>query len=176
MTRELRSAVNGVMFGSCDRFQVFRIAALKPFDEIDGHASGEEGILAIGLLSTTPARISENIDIWSPESESGIDAANIVARKKVVFGACLIADGIPYTKHQILIKCSRKSYCLGENSCLASSGNTMQTLIPPIVSRDSQSFDRLCLVKKLSYLFLQGHARHKVFNSFIKGDLGILIR
>jgi hypothetical protein len=64
--------VHSVMLGGGNHFEVARIVALQAFDERDSHGACEEGILAVGLLSPSPAGIAEDVDVWRPEGQPEI--------------------------------------------------------------------------------------------------------
>src|SRR5271155_331832 len=56
----LGTAVDSVVLGSGDGFEVGGVVALEAFDEGYAEAAGEERIFAVGLLASAPARIAED--------------------------------------------------------------------------------------------------------------------
>src|SRR5580698_10025651 len=83
----LGAAVDGVVLGRGDGFEVLRIIALDAFDESYAHARGEEGIFAVGLLAAAPARIAEDVDVGRPDGEAVVAVVIVVADGVVIFGA-----------------------------------------------------------------------------------------
>ena len=63
MAKSFGAAVNGVMLGSRNSFEIVRIIALKAGDEGYAEASGEERIFAVSFLAASPTRITEDIDV-----------------------------------------------------------------------------------------------------------------
>ena len=60
--------MDGVMFGTCEKFVIFvRTVALKALDHAQAHASVHVGVFTVGLLTASPARVTEHVDIRSPE-------------------------------------------------------------------------------------------------------------
>src|SRR6185312_16838618 len=68
----LRSGMHRKMFRSRDGAGVFGIVTLQAGDKGDTELRGQEGVFAIGLLATAPARIAEDVDIGRPEIEPGV--------------------------------------------------------------------------------------------------------
>src|SRR6185437_11711125 len=63
MAGGLRAGVYGEVLGCGDNAEVAGIGALHAGDEGDGHAAGEEWVLAVGLLPAAPARVAEDVDV-----------------------------------------------------------------------------------------------------------------
>src|SRR6185312_654141 len=63
-----------IMLGGGDGAKILRIVALHTLNESAADLSGQERILAIGLLAATPARIAEDVDVGRPEIEALGDA------------------------------------------------------------------------------------------------------
>ena len=62
------SAMNCIVLGTSPEFAVFRIfRSLQSAHHGTSHPTGKIRILTIGFLSTSPARITENIHVWSPD-------------------------------------------------------------------------------------------------------------
>src|SRR5690554_490302 len=63
-----RSAMHSKVLCASISLKIVRIITLQPFHCGYSQAGGEEGILAVSLLSSSPAGVTKNIDIWSPEA------------------------------------------------------------------------------------------------------------
>ena len=64
----------------------------------DGHAhlSAQVGVFAIGLLPTSPARVTEDIHIGCPESKSLVAAVGTTLVEHTVFSTRFVGHGIEY--------------------------------------------------------------------------------
>src|SRR5574344_1640894 len=58
-----RPGVNGIMFCTRRNLQMVWVSALKSFYKSGSHARSEVGVLAVCLLSSSPARITEYVDV-----------------------------------------------------------------------------------------------------------------
>ena len=144
----------GIVFGSSHCFQVFGIIALESFNELNCHTAGEEGVLAIGFLPASPARITEDVDVGRPECQSGIYAPYIIAEEVMVFGPCFIGDGRGHPEHQVFIKGGGQPYGLRKYRGFSGPCHTVQAFIPPVVGRYSQTRNGFTVVEELGdFLF-----------------------
>ena len=66
----LGAGVHGVVLGRGRHDRVVEVVALHAGDEGDPEAAGEEGILAVGLLSAAPARVAEDVDVRRVERQA----------------------------------------------------------------------------------------------------------
>src|ERR1041385_7404930 len=64
MAFRFRTGMNGVVFRSCNHFQILRIVTLQSFNECDTEATRQVRVFAIGLLASSPARVTKDIDVW----------------------------------------------------------------------------------------------------------------
>ena len=94
MARGLRAGVHGEVLGRGDDAEVVGVGALHAGDEGDGHAAGEEGIFAVGLLAAAPARVAKDVDVGRPEGEAEELLVLIVADGFVVLGAGFGGDDL----------------------------------------------------------------------------------
>ena len=77
MAVPFRTAMNCEMFGAGEEFlvavtQLFTVVgiALQPSNYGESHLRGQVGILAVCLLTASPARVAEDIDIGSPKRQA----------------------------------------------------------------------------------------------------------
>ena len=92
VTRGLGSAVHVVVFGCCDGQVIPGVIALQSGHVGNAHASGEEGIFAVGFLTAAPARVAENVQIRGPEIQASHDARMPFAHILHVLDASLDTD------------------------------------------------------------------------------------
>ena len=95
----LRTAVHGIVLGTSPEFAVSGILRpLQSLDHLHAHDTRQIGILAIGLLTTSPAGITEDVHVGRPYRETAhlhILAAKVV-HTVVVLGAELGACNVEY--------------------------------------------------------------------------------
>src|SRR5690349_21005224 len=82
--------VDSVVFGGRDNFQILRIIALKTFNKFNSYTCGEIRILAIGLLTTTPPRITKDVDIGRPERKPVKPVSIPTTLGVIIFGTSFV--------------------------------------------------------------------------------------
>jgi hypothetical protein len=75
-------------------------------------------------------------------------------RRGMVLRPTLVADGVGDAFQERFIKCGSQSNGLWKDSRPSGPGNAVETFIPPIVSRDTKTFDFRAFMKELR-AFLQ---------------------
>src|ERR1019366_2734750 len=113
VARRLRPTVYGVVLRGRNGQVVLWIVALQSGHISDTHAAGEEGIFAVGLLTATPARIAEDVQIGGPEIESSHDPGVSFARILHMLDAPLNADLGRHGVNARRIECGSKANGLG---------------------------------------------------------------
>ena len=170
MPQCLRSGVNREMLGAGRRPQVSAVVAsipaLNSLDEPDAEPGCQERILAVGLMSSAPSGIAENIHIGRPEGQSLVDVPVIVCRLRIVFRASLPRDAGADFLHQILVKSCRQANGLREHGCGSGPGNAMQRFVPPVILRNIQSRNGRRVIAQLRGLFLQRHSGYQLLCAF----------
>ncbi len=157
----LRSRVHRIMLRRCNRLVIVRIIPLQSLDKVDSEAAGKERIFAIRLLTATPARVTEDIDVGRPDIKSEINTMDALAQCFTIFRASLRADRRRHITHQRHVPHCCEANRLWEHRRIAGARNAVQSLAPPIVRRHSQSRDRRGMILHLRYLFLQRHLAHQ---------------
>ena len=141
VAKRFGAAVDGVVLGSGDDFEIFRIVALEAGDEGYAEAGGEEGIFAVGFLAASPAGIAENIYIGRPESETVVAAGVVVCDGVVVFGTGFGGDDVGDGVEKIGVPGGGEADGLRENGGDAGTGDAVEAFVPPIVGGDLQTRD-----------------------------------
>lgn len=125
------------MLACCNDLLVLRVITLKPRNKIANITLRDKSIFAGCLLPSAPSRISETIDIRSPEIESG---KPIVGKRSSFF-----ANDLSYFTNQSVVEGSRRQdrcrkACgiteigwFGGELHTRCGGNTLRCLIPPLV-------------------------------------------
>ena len=71
MTGVFRTAVDGIVLGAGPEFTVFRLfRTLQTAYHLHTHLGGQVRILTIGLLTASPTRVTEDIDVRCPDRET----------------------------------------------------------------------------------------------------------
>ena len=150
------SAMNCIVLGTSPEFAVFRIfRSLQSAHHGTSHPTGKIRILTIGFLSTSPARITEDIHVWSPDRE-GMETGYIssLLLQFIPFGTHLIRCCIKDSIHHSVVKRSYHSDRFRKDGYISHVRHTMQCLAPPLESLDSQSWDsRRIIQHQRSFLF-----------------------
>ena len=142
MTHAFRSGMNGKMLGTgCCFHKVIILVALQAFHIGHAQAGGEIRILSIGLMSSSPSGIPENIYVRRPEGKPFINIPVIMPGIFIIFGSSFRCHRIPDCFQQFVVKGCRHGDCLREAGCHTGSCHPVKSLVPPVIGRDSQSGD-----------------------------------
>ena len=163
--------------------EVVLVVALHTQYGLHAQHSIHIGILATGLLTTTPTGISEDIHIRTPERQLRI--ARIVDRtlrhvkqrrilmvRTVPVGTRLVAHLREHVVHQLGIEGCRHTDGLRIHR-IASLAHTMTSLAPPVVGRDTQTIHRDRLVHHQSHLLVRCQERQQVLHTLLARELRI---
>src|SRR5579862_6556684 len=126
VSRRLRATVNGEMLRRRNRPQISWIIPLHAADERDGHPRSQEWIFAVRFLSSSPARVAENIYVGCPEIETLQDVATAGPHGAVMLCPALGADGGRHFVGKRGIECGRNPNRLRKNGGDSSTGNSVQ--------------------------------------------------
>ncbi len=69
------------------------MVTLQSFYESNADLACEQRILAVGFVATAPTRVSEYIDVWSPEAKASIPCSISELYRGVVLSAGFVGDG-----------------------------------------------------------------------------------
>ena len=136
-----RSAMHGVVLGTSYRFQIMRIITFQATDNGRPHLTCQIRIFTIALLPTSPAGITEDIDIRSPVSQSTIDFAGLACFQVFIEqGASFRGGHIPHLLQSFRVEGGGHTDRLRENSHLfLRTSHAMQRFVPPVISRNTQT-------------------------------------
>ena len=141
-------------------------------------------ILTTCLLTTTPTRIAEDIDVRTPERQFRIawivghahryiEQLWVVVVSTVPVGTSLIRNLREYVVHQFFAKCSGQANRLGVDG-ITSLTNTMTGLTPPVVRRNAETVYRYRLVHHQTHLLFRGQHSQQALYTFSTRQLGVL--
>src|SRR5438552_4384687 len=126
------------------------IGTLHATDKCHAHAAGQKWIFSIGFLSPSPARVTKNVYVWRPESNTVEDTVVALAHRLIMLGACLARNYFTHLLHDRRIPSRGHSNCLWKHCGVSRVRHSMQCLAPCLVVRDAET--RYCdrIVLKLS--------------------------
>ena len=156
MTVSLRAGVHGKVLRAGCGLHIFAVS-LHSLDERDAEAGGQIRILAVGLMSAAPSRITENIHIRCPEGQALVDITVSAAALHVVLRTAFLCRHITDFLHHLRIKGGRHSDRLREHGRNTGACNAVQRLIPPVVGWNSETLNGRRIVFQLGCLLLQSH-------------------
>src|ERR1700733_8803773 len=81
--------MHGEVLRCRDDAKVTRVITLQAAHEIKPKRGSKKRIFAIGLLSASPARIAEDVDIRRPDGQAEVETVNSFTHCLVVLGAGL---------------------------------------------------------------------------------------
>ena len=116
---------------------IVRMVSLESLHGSHTHYRGKERVLTVGLLTTAPSRVSEDVDVRSPESQSVILLVLSPAYCVVIFCTCLVRNICECLKVGLGIEGRRHTDGLRVDCGKTSPGHTVKGLVPPVVVRNS---------------------------------------
>ena len=139
------TAVYGEVLGTGQKLFVFVLTSfsgqtlsLQAVDYSQSHAFCQIGVFAVGLLSASPARITEDVDVRRPERQTLIALDSTVLLGFLVFGTCLVADCRENLIDQLVVPRCRHHGGNGEYGGEAVSPYAVQGFAPPLELGDAQ--------------------------------------
>ena len=151
---------------------------MKPLNICHAQSRSQHRILPVGLMSPSPARIAEDIDIGSPEGQSLINIMIFMLLRLLILGATLHCDRLTDLLQQLRIKGCSQTDRLWKHGRPAGSCHSMQRLIPPIIRRNSQSRDRRSIISQLGCRLLHCHPVYQpagLFHRFLSRHTLVLL-
>ena len=144
--------MHGVVFRASVSFEVVLVVALHTQHGLNAQNACQIRVLAAGFLTTSPARVAENVHVGAPEGQLGVarvvgDAHRHVEERRIAVvgtvpvGARLVRNGREDVVEQFGAERSRHTDRLRINR-VAVLPNAVASLAPPVVRRDSQSVNR----------------------------------
>ena len=88
--------MHGIVLGTGPCLEDLWIIPLQSFDKRYGHATRQIGVLAIGLLTASPAGITEDVDIGRSKGQATVASGVARGLGQVEFGPRLVGDGRGY--------------------------------------------------------------------------------
>ena len=152
-----RTAMHGIVFGTGMKFVIFGIGRpLQPINDCNSHTAGQVRIFPIGLLSASPTRVTEDIHVRCPKSQSLTTYPSAAFPMCImIFGTGLITDNRKHIFYQLIIKSGSHSHCNGKYRSYSGTGYSVQRLVPPVVMGNTQPLHRERFVLHQPYFFFQ---------------------
>ena len=144
----LRTAMYGKVFGTGQ--QLF-VTIAKPLSVVghalqsahDGqsHPCCQVGVFAVGLLSASPSRVAEDVDVGRPERQALVALDVARAFGLLGFYTGFVADGGEHAMQQCIVPRGCHRHRDGEHGGKAVAPYTVQRLVPPLELGDAQPTD-----------------------------------
>ena len=162
----LLHVVHGVVLECRNQLEVFRIAALQPFDERDAQAPREIRIFPISLLIAPPVRVASDVDDGSPIDESLVFAGSVrVQVPAIVNRAGFVGNRSGNFMNQVRIPGGRHGDGYREHGRGAVPADAVQALVPAIAF-DAETLHRSPLMVQHHRFLFQGEAPYQVLGAF----------
>jgi len=137
----LRAAMHRIVLGRRRDLQVCGITSLEPFHHGHANPAGQEWVFSIGLLSTSPAGIAEDVDVRRPEGESLVDTPIALADGLVMLGSRLGGGHLGHLLDEWYVPRGCHANGLRKDGCDPGARHAVQAFVPPVVGGDPQALD-----------------------------------
>ena len=145
----LWTTVYGIVLGTGVGLEILVVVALHAQDGLHAQYGIHVGVLTAGLLTTSPARVAENVNVRTPERQLRIarivghalwhvEQLGVVVVGAVPVGTGLVADLRENIIDQLRIKGCRHTDGLWIDG-VATLAYTVTSLAPPVVTGDAES-------------------------------------
>ena len=161
----LRPAVDGKVFGAGRRFQGLALSLQAPYEGC-AQSGRQIRILAVGLLSPAPAWVAKDIHIGRPHGQPVVDIPIALSGKGVVFGPRFGGDDGSDGFQQLIVEHGRHTDGLGKAGGRTAPGQTVQSLVPPVISGNVKACDGRGVETQLIGHLCDSHAAHQFFGQF----------
>ena len=178
MAGVLRSAVHGIVLGTGPQLAVAgRLGALQSAHHLGAHDAGQVGVLAVGLLPTSPARVAEDVHVRRPHAQA-VELLVLAAalHAVVILGTLLGAGDVEHLVEEVGIERRSHSHRFREDGHVVLVGGPVQGLAPPEELLDAQSRNGGRLVQHQLGLLLQRQSLTQVSSTLARREVGILVR
>ena len=178
MTSPFRTTMDGIVLGARPELAILGILwSLQSTHHGAAHTRSQVRVFAVGFLSTSPTRITEDINVRCPNRE-GVEAGHIapLLLEFVPLGTHFIGCGIEYLEYQVVVEGSRHTDRFREDSHIAHVSHAMQCLAPPLEPLDAQARNGRGIIKHQGCLLLQGKTTTQIHRSLMSRESRILIR
>ena len=145
MAECFRTAVGREMLGTACREHILAVA-LKSLYEGHAETGRKIRIFSVGLMASSPSRVTEDIDVRAPECKSLIDVPVALFARSIVLGTGFGRDNLRDFSEKFFVKHSRQADRLREHGRRSRTGNTMETFVPPVICRNTETIDGRCAI------------------------------
>ena len=132
------------------------------------HHCGQIWILSICLLATSPTRVTEDVDVRSPDGKTMITAHAFFITGNAELDSLLGRSDVEHFFKQFVIPARRHTYSLREHSRETVTCRAMKSFVPPIVLADAELRDLRRIIVHEHDLLLHGKSSEKVFCTFFR--------
>ena len=165
----LRTAMDREMLQTCMELVILLVRiALEAVHYGTAHHCGQIWILSICLLSTSPARVTENVDVRSPYGKTMITAHAFFITSDAELDSLLGRSDVEHLFEKFVIPARRHTDSLREHSRKTVTCRAMKSFVPPIVLADAELRNLRRIIVHEHDLLLHGKSSEKVFCTFFR--------
>ena len=137
-----RTAMYGVMLGTGMGFIIFSgTVALQAFYHGQSHERGQIRVFPVCFHTASPSRVTVDIDVRSPESQSFVTTPLAFTLEVMAFGTGFIGYNVEGFINSLIVEGGGKTYGLRKDGGLSGTCHSVQCFIPPVIRRYSEAFD-----------------------------------
>ena len=178
VARVFRAAVYGIVLGAGPQLAVFAaLRALQTTNHGTPHHRRQVGVLTIGLLTTTPPGVTEDVHIRSPYRQAiELLSTLILTGTLVILSAELCTRGVEHTLQQLRIERRSHTDRLRKHRHIAHVRSTMERLAPPEKLLDAKPLYGRTLVQHQHGLLLKRQTGAQILGALPRTQLRVLVR
>ena len=176
VARLLRSAMHSIVLGTGMKLEVLvlagfasQICTLQATNHPQSHLGVHEWVFTIGLLTTSPARVAEDVDVGCPERQTTIALEFILASGHCVLGTRLVAHCRIDAFQQCVVERAGHTDALWEDGGYPVAPYAVQCLAPPFEGGYAQSgYGWRAIHHQTGFLFQRQSSQqvvHTLFNT-----------
>ena len=183
MAVPLRPAVYGEVLGAGQQLavlahpEVFALIAhtLQATHHGKAHPGGQVRVFAVGLLTASPAGVTKDVDVGSPERQALIafDVAGTLCLLRLYAG--LVADGSKDLMEQSVVPRCCHSHRNREYGGIAVAAYAMQGFVPPLELRNAETRNGRRRVHHQTDFLFECQSCQQIVSPLLRAKAGILI-
>ena len=141
--------MHSIVLGTCQQLPVLTgntclsvvAVALQTAYYSDTHSRRQVGVFAVGLLATTPARVSEYVDVGCPERQASVALDVVLTTSFGILGAGFVTGSSESLIYQVVVESGCHGHRDGEHRSNAITTYAVQCLVPPVELGNAQAWD-----------------------------------
>ena len=149
---------------------------MQSTDYGQSHARCQVGVFTVGLLSASPAGVTEDVDVGRPEREAlvALDIAAVLGLLGLYTG--LVADRRKHLVQQLVVPRGSHAHGDGEDGGIAVAAYAVQGFVPPLELGYAEARDSGRGVHHQFHFLVERQPREQVVGTLLGLELRILVR